>query len=44
MNIADHFFFRKLEIPEGIKTLYYKDKVYTREELLKIQNQLINKS
>ena len=44
MNKADQLFFRQIEIPERISTFYYKDKVYTREELLKIQNQLINKS
>ena len=44
MNKADRFFFRKLEIPEGIKTFYYKDKVYTREELIEIQNKLNEKN
>ena len=40
MNKINEYFFRTLEIPEKISSLYYQGKVYTREELLEIQNKL----
>ena len=43
MNKNDIYFFKTLEIPERISTLYYQGKNYTREELLEIQNKLNKK-
>ena len=40
MDINDKAFFRNLIIPEGDVQMYWKNKRYTKEELLKIQNNI----
>ena len=40
MDINDKAFFRNLIIPEGDVQMYWKNKRYTKEELLKIKNNI----
>jgi hypothetical protein len=40
MDINDQAFFRNLIIPEGDVQMYWKNKRYTKEELLKIKNNI----
>lgn len=40
MNCNDKAFFENLVIPEGNVQMYWKNKRYTKEELLKIKNSI----
>ena len=40
MDINDKAFFRNLIIPEGDVQMYWKNKRYTKEESLKIKNNI----
>tara|TARA_B100000768_G_scaffold75389_1_gene72079 strand:+ start:442 stop:576 length:135 start_codon:yes stop_codon:yes gene_type:complete len=40
MNCNDKAFFENLVIPEGDVQMYWKNKRYTKEELLKIKNSI----
>ena len=40
MNFNDKAFFENLVIPEGNVQMYWKNKRYTKEELLKIKNSI----
>ena len=42
MNCNDKAFFENLVIPEGNVQMYWKNKRYTKEELLKIKNNIKN--
>ena len=42
MNLQDKSFFKTLDVPEHIKTFYYKGKTFSRDELIEHKNKILN--